>query len=87
MTESQGHGSDSDILFDVKSLIPQVTLTLEPVTRLGPFVLARDHDAQVANLLADIAVQSNMIDALSAELRQTRLKLDRVLSRIERFNG
>lgn len=87
MTANQKDGSSSDTLFDVKSLVPQVTLTLEPVTRLGPFVLARDHDAQVANLLADIAVQSNMIDTLSMELRQTKLKLDRVLSGIERFNG
>lgn len=87
MIANQKDGSSSDALFDVKFLVPQITLTLEPVTRLGPFVLARDHDAQVANLLADIAVQSNMIDTLSMELRQTKLKLDRVLSGIERFNG
>ena len=75
------------MLLDLSSLIPKLDIEIEPVTRLGPFVLAKDHDAQVANLLADIVVQSNMIDSLSMELRQTKLKLDKVLSRIERFNG
>lgn len=87
MTSNQEDGSKRETLLDLGSLIPKLDIEIEPVTRLGPFVLAKDHDAQVANLLADIIVQSNMIDSLSMELRQTKLKLDKVLSRIERFNG
>lgn len=84
MTQKQKDGQKQTML-NANDVLPSLQIDLQPVRSVGPFVFKTDHQQQVANLMADIALQANMIDSLCMQLRQTQLRLDRCLRNASRF--
>jgi len=84
MMQKQEDGRKQTIL-NADDVLPSLQIDLQPVRSIGPFVFKSDHQQQVANLMADIAVQANMIDSLCVQLRQTQLRLDKCLRNASRF--
>lgn len=79
MEEDLNEGSEEDLtqLKHVK---------ISPVRAIGPFVFKEDYARQAAELTSTIIVQDELIDKLYRELRQTRMRLEKVLDSEKRWH-